>query len=200
MIQIAQMALLIYGILLVVGGVMGKVKAGSSVSLGAGVASGVIAFVGYWYSLNDPANGFMIGAMLGLLLTGVFVNRFMRTRKVMPAGLVLILSLAVGILCDVWGNDVYRASWLAQGAGNANGIGMLDDVDGNDHYVAERNDAQGYGTPSRNYGSMGLLIDRAGKDVYEGSGGEGQVWMGGFYGGGIDWPILEMGTLHVPKR
>ncbi len=99
MIQIAQMALLIYGILLVVGGVMGKVKAGSSVSLGAGVASGVIAFVGYWYSLNDPVNGFMIGAMLGLLLTGVFVNRFMRTRKMMPAGLVLILSLAVGILC-----------------------------------------------------------------------------------------------------
>ena len=109
-------------------------------------------------------------------------------------------DLAVGILCDVRGNDVYRASWLAQGAGNANGIGMLDDVDGDDHYVAERNDAQGYGTPSRTYGSMGLLIDRAGRDLYEGSGGDGQVWKGGFYGGGIDWPMTEKGAVRAPKR
>ncbi len=30
-------------------------------------------------------------------MTGVFINRFVKTRKFMPAGVVLILSLIVGM-------------------------------------------------------------------------------------------------------
>ena len=98
MIQTAQVVLGIYGMLLIVGGVMGMVKAGSLVSMIAGGISGVVALVGLWISLSDPATGFLVGALLALLLTGMFVNRFMATRKFMPAGMVLIMSLAVGIL------------------------------------------------------------------------------------------------------
>jgi uncharacterized membrane protein (UPF0136 family) len=36
--------------------------------------------------------------MLALLLTGVFSSRFFRTRKMMPAGAVLLLSVIVGVL------------------------------------------------------------------------------------------------------
>ena len=99
MIQMAQVALVVYGVLLILGGVMGKVKGNSSASLVAGGLTGVAALIGYWKSLEDPMMGFMIGAMVGLMLTGIFISRFMRSRKFMPAGLILILSLIVGILC-----------------------------------------------------------------------------------------------------
>ena len=98
MIEIAQVALAIYGILLIVGGIIGKAKSGSSASLFAGAICGIAALVGYWQSLSDPAIGFLTGGLVGLLLTGIFMSRFVRTRKFMPAGLVLLLSLLVGIL------------------------------------------------------------------------------------------------------
>ncbi len=100
-------------------------------------------------------------------------------------------DLSVGMLIDRLGDDRYRAVLLAQGAGNANGIGLLDDAAGNDRYVAEQKDAQGYGNPSRAYGSIGIFIDRAGEDHYQGSGGEGQLWTGGMYGAGIDAPLVD---------
>jgi uncharacterized membrane protein (UPF0136 family) len=98
MIEIAQAALAIYGVLLIVGGVIGKVKANSSPSLFAGVVSGAIALTGFWQSLSDPAVGFLTGGLVGLLLTGIFMSRFVRTRKFMPAGLILLLSLVIGVL------------------------------------------------------------------------------------------------------
>ena len=109
MLQIAQVVLGVYGMLLIVGGVMGMVKAGSLVSMIAGGIAGVIALVGLWISLSDPATGLLIGALLALLLTGMFINRFMATRKLMPAGMVLILSLAVGILMLIARQDVVEA-------------------------------------------------------------------------------------------
>lgn len=98
-------------------------------------------------------------------------------------------DLSVGVLNDRDGNDQYRGVWLVQGVGNANGIGLLDEKRGNDLYIAERKDVQGYGNPSRNYGSIGLLVDRMGKDVYRGLGGNGRLWKGGMYGAGIDAPL-----------
>jgi|GEM_PF-218863 len=98
MIPLAQAALVIYGVLLIVGGIMGKVKSNSSPSLFAGVVCGVVALIGFWQSLSDPAVGFLTGGLVGLLLTGIFMSRFVRTRKFMPAGLILLLSLVVGVL------------------------------------------------------------------------------------------------------
>lgn len=98
MVQLAQVALVVYGVLLIVGGIIGKVKSGSSASLFAGAASGAIALVGFWQSTNDPATGLLTGGLVGLMLTGIFMSRFIRTRQFMPAGLILILSLLVGIV------------------------------------------------------------------------------------------------------
>ena len=77
---------------------MGMVKAGSRVSLFAGGGCGLVSLVALWVSLDNPALGLLIGGVLALLLTGVFIGRFVRTRKLMPAGVALLLSLAVGIL------------------------------------------------------------------------------------------------------
>lgn len=114
MAQLAQTALAIYGVLLILGGVMGKVKGNSSTSLVAGTVTGTVALVGFWTSLHDPMNGFMIGAMVGLMLTGIFISRFVRSRKFMPAGLILILSLIVGILCVMARQEVERAQKLPE--------------------------------------------------------------------------------------
>jgi uncharacterized membrane protein (UPF0136 family) len=99
MLLAAQIARAVYGVLLIVGGMMGKVKANSTVSLVAGTVTGVASLTGFWRSLSDPVDGLMIGGMLALLMSGVFLNRFFRSRKLMPAGLILILSLIVGVLC-----------------------------------------------------------------------------------------------------
>ena len=95
-------------------------------------------------------------------------------------------DLSLGILKDVSGDDTYRGSFLCQGAGNANGIGILEDLMGCDTYFTEREDSRGHGYLSRDYGSIGLFLDRGGKDSYEGPGGDGEVWTGGQYGAGVD--------------
>ena len=43
-------------------------------------------------------------------------------------------SAALGILIDRGGNDDYHAAMWAQGFGGPLGFGLLDDLDGNDHY------------------------------------------------------------------
>jgi hypothetical protein len=44
----------------------------------------------------------------------------------------------------------------------------------------------GYGNLRRDYGSVGILIDGAGKDSYSGRGADGTWWSGSTYGIGID--------------
>ncbi len=98
MLTFAQLFLGAYGLLLIAGGIMGKVKTVSAVSLIAGGISGLAALYAGWLSLADPEQGFLIGLLISLLLTGIFLSRFMRTKKFMPAGMVLIFSILVAAL------------------------------------------------------------------------------------------------------
>lgn len=97
---IGQVALGIYALLLVVGGIMGYVKAGSRPSLIAGVASGVIAAAALIVTIVMPESrmGFLIGVGLAVVLTVVFLRRLAATRKVMPAGVLVVASIAVAAL------------------------------------------------------------------------------------------------------
>ncbi len=96
-------------------------------------------------------------------------------------------DLALGILYDIQGDDSYVAFDLSQGAGNANGVGLLIDESGDDVYSVRRvHNTQGYGNFRREYGSIGILIDIAGKDTYY-NGKDATFWKKGEYGIGIDW-------------
>jgi hypothetical protein len=96
-------------------------------------------------------------------------------------------DLALGMLYDMTGDDSYVAYDLSQGAGNANGVGVLVDESGDDTYsVKKRHNTQGYGDFRREYGSIGVLLDVRGKDVYR-TGTDGTLWTSGEYGIGIDW-------------
>ena len=101
MLQVGQIVLGVYGAVLIAGGIVGKVKAGSTVSLVVGGICGVVCFYGLWLSSSDPAAGLLIGGFLAMLLTGISINRFAATRKAMPAGILLVLSLAAGIVLIV---------------------------------------------------------------------------------------------------
>jgi hypothetical protein len=87
-----------------------------------------------------------------------------------------------GILRDDTGDDTYEAALFAQGFGFTEGIGILQDLSGNDHYFAggKYKDilryadhyislSQGFGYGIRPYisGGIGYLIDKAGNDTYE---------------------------------
>ncbi len=97
-ILMGQVILGVYGVLLIVGGIMGFVKSQSKVSLFAGAISGGLCVGATWLSVDQPSEGFTIGSLIAFLLAGVFINRFAKTRKIMPAGVVLVLSLVVGVL------------------------------------------------------------------------------------------------------
>ena len=88
---------LIYGILIAVGGVMGYVKAKSTASLIAGVISG-IALVGAAAAMmkNAYSTGWWISLIDALLLLARFVIAELRGGfKMMPGGIVIILSIIV---------------------------------------------------------------------------------------------------------
>ena len=80
-----------YAILLILGGLIGYLKAGSRPSLIAGTSSGVVAFIAAGLMLQD-ARAIWLGVLLGFLMMVVFAIRFAKTRKFMPSGLLGVLS------------------------------------------------------------------------------------------------------------
>ena len=82
----------IYIALLLAGGVMGFVKAGSKVSL---IASSLFAALLALCALRVANSLYLaIGVITVVLL--VFVMRYSKSKKFMPAGLMVILSFAAG--------------------------------------------------------------------------------------------------------
>jgi len=87
-----------------------------------------------------------------------------------------------GLLLDSGGNDSYHAALWSQGVGSTLGIGVLDDLAGEDHYYAGGlypncyGDSPGYAGWSQGVGigprgtangGIGVLLDGAGDDTYE---------------------------------
>ncbi len=101
--------LYIYGILLIVGGLMGYVKAKSVPSVVAGVVCGVIAiFLGMDYTWHYAPYAALALAIVLIVIMG---RRYLNTRKAMPALLIVVLSVVVAIV------QVYILLFL--GTGNA---------------------------------------------------------------------------------
>lgn len=101
-----QVLMAVYGVLLIVGGVMGWVKAQSRVSLFAGAITGGLSIGAAWLSVDDPVQAFTIGSLIAFLLTGVSINRLAKTRKFMPSGMILVLSAIVGITLMMMHQDL----------------------------------------------------------------------------------------------
>jgi uncharacterized membrane protein (UPF0136 family) len=88
--------LYIYGVLLILGGLMGYIKAKSVPSLVAGGVCGVIALLlGYYYTWYFAPHAAFLLALLLIFMMG---RRYLNSRKFMPAGLIVILSIIVAIV------------------------------------------------------------------------------------------------------
>jgi len=77
----------IYIVLLVAGGVMGLVKGGSKISLATSVAAAVPLIL-----CNLGVIRFSVSTWILVALILVFAWRLARTKKFMPAGLLIILT------------------------------------------------------------------------------------------------------------
>lgn len=87
----------IYIALLVIGGLMGFLKAKSKVSL---IMSSIFALLLALYNLGKINVEHFPEILIGLLIV-IFGIRLAKTKKFMPAGLMLTLSIAVLILRNV---------------------------------------------------------------------------------------------------
>ena len=93
----AKIYFIVFGILTIAGGVVGYVKAGSLPSIIAGSITGVLLLVAAFLLPEHRAVGLATAFVISLLLAAQFIPKFARTGRVMPAGLMSILS-AIGII------------------------------------------------------------------------------------------------------
>lgn len=86
--------ILVYALLVTIGGIIGYVKAKSNQSLISGLSSGAALAIAWYVSLQNPTIGLVLATAIAVALLVVFALRFRATKKFMPAGLLAILSLA----------------------------------------------------------------------------------------------------------
>jgi hypothetical protein len=132
------------------------------------------------YRAKDVAQGSCV-AGVGILLDYAGNDAYVGLRRVQGQALG-----GVGLLIDRAGDDRYHAALWAQGMGGPLGFGLLDDLDGKDHYYAgglypnsylkEDNPTPGYegwgqgvggGLRAVAGGGIGVILDGGGDDVYE---------------------------------
>jgi uncharacterized membrane protein (UPF0136 family) len=100
MIGPAKIYFIIFGLLTIVGGVIGYVKAGSTISIVTGAIAGLALLVAAYLLPGNPALGLTIAGLVSIILAGWFIYSFMGTGKVMPAGLMSALSV-IGVIMAI---------------------------------------------------------------------------------------------------
>jgi uncharacterized membrane protein (UPF0136 family) len=98
--EVAKIYFIIFGILTIAGGIVGYVKAGSVASIIAGSIAGVLLLVAAFLLPEHHTAGLATALVISLLLAAQFVPKFLRTGRVMPAGMMSILS-AIGIVVAI---------------------------------------------------------------------------------------------------
>ncbi len=92
-------AAIAYGILAVIGGIVGYAKAKSKISLMAGCSTGILLILGGIIQLQGLTWGLIFSLFMSVFLIITFISRLLKTRKFMPSGLMIIAGLvAVGVM------------------------------------------------------------------------------------------------------
>jgi len=96
--QIATWSILIYGLVVLLGGVMGYLKAKSKASLFSGLGSGIALLVAWIVCRQAAMAGLGLATLIAVVLFVVFILRFLKTRAFMPAGLMMVFSFAATVV------------------------------------------------------------------------------------------------------
>lgn len=100
MIGPAKIYFIIFGLLTILGGVIGYVSKGSVASVVAGGISGILLLIAAYLLPGNVVAGLALGAVVSILLAGRFVPVFMKTGGFMPAGMMSILSV-IGLIIAI---------------------------------------------------------------------------------------------------
>ncbi len=135
--------------------------------------------VGYWYSVgllldlagNDAYVVHQYGQGTGIHLSSGLLADYAGNDTYTAFSLAQgsAHDYAVGMLFEGEGNDTYTSGEHSQGRGMNNGLALLLDTAGDDGYFARQpGQCQGIGNDGdkREYGSLALLMDLGGKDIY----------------------------------
>jgi uncharacterized membrane protein (UPF0136 family) len=96
--RFAALTAMIYGILVLVGGIIGYAQAQSMISLIAGLVFGVIVVISGWLAWQGMAAGVYVAAGSAMLLGLFFGYRLSVTGNFMPAGMMLTLSFVALVI------------------------------------------------------------------------------------------------------
>lgn len=83
----------IYGVLSIVGGIIGYQQAGSKPSLIAGLVTGVLLVIAGFGLVESQLWGLILAIAVTALLVVVFTWRLIKTRRFFPAGLMVIAGV-----------------------------------------------------------------------------------------------------------
>jgi uncharacterized membrane protein (UPF0136 family) len=95
--EAAKIYFIVFGALTIIGGIVGYVKAGSVASIVAGSITGVLLLVAAFLLPEHRMVGLATALIVSLLLAAQFIPKLLRTGRIMPAGIMSLLSV-IGII------------------------------------------------------------------------------------------------------
>ena len=99
--EAAKIYFIVFGLLTLAGGIIGYVKAGSVASIIAGAITGVLLLIAAFLLPEYRAAGLATALIVSLLLAAQFIPKLLRTGRVMPAGMMSVLSV-IGIIVAIF--------------------------------------------------------------------------------------------------
>lgn len=97
----STIALIIYGVVAIIGGIIGFTTSQSKASIISGSISGAGLLIAGVAAAQNQEWGKIVGMAISALLVIVFIVRLIKTKKFMPAGLMIlggVVTLGVAIL------------------------------------------------------------------------------------------------------
>jgi uncharacterized membrane protein (UPF0136 family) len=98
--EVTKVYFILFGVLTIAGGIVGYVKAASVASIVAGSITGVLLLVAAFLLPEHRSAGLATALVISLLLAVQFVPKFLQTGRVMPAGMMSILSV-IGVIAAI---------------------------------------------------------------------------------------------------
>lgn len=85
----------LYGIIILVGGIVGHLKAGSKASLICGLLFGILLLGATWGMFRNKRWGDYLALTSSAILIAFFAFRYLHTSNFLPAGVLALVSLGV---------------------------------------------------------------------------------------------------------